>query len=629
MEPSHDTSPEASRSGEWQELRGHFRHQTVEVLRLISILVQDAVILLAGFVAEFVYERWLHSSQPFFQLAISLSSALFLLLYCITVTVHLVNYVRGQFGAAPASLLRQYLPWGLAAGGLITAAVAVTVPSFWGSTRPVEQALRPLVRLDVDLGPGVSLGSFDGTDAILSPDGTRLVYVSQGRLFTRRLDQPNATELAGTQGANAPFFSPDGQWVAFFTSGKLQKISVEGGSAVTLCDAISGRGGSWGEDGSVIAALSLNGGLSRIPFAGGSPTPVTDLQNGEVTHRWPQILPGGKAVLFTASPSIAYDAANIEVMSLADRRRKTLVRGGTFGRYLPSGHLVYVNRGTLFAVPFDVDRLEVHGTPVPVLDHVGYTANTGSAQFDFSQTGTLIYSSDGAAGELLTIAWLDGEGKAQPLLAKPGAYGRLSLSPDGQRLALDVTEGSGTDIWVYDWQRNTMTRLTFTGNAEAPVWSPDGRYIAFQRPGEGMSVTRSDGSGMPQPLTQSKDNPAPYSFTPDGKRLAFQAQGSGTAYDLWTVPLESDNAGLRAGKPEVFLQTLADERARPFLRMADGWPTVPMSQGQIRFTCEPSRTRAASGKSRTAVACSRCGRATGTNYFSTLWIATSWWRHIR
>ena len=144
------------------------------------------------------------------------------------------------------------------------------------------------------------------------------------------------------------------------------------------------------------------------------------------------------------------------------------MRGGTFGRYLPSGHLIYVNRGTLFAVPFDVDRLEVHGTPATVLDQIGYSAVHGSAQLDFSQSGTLIYRSGGAGGGLLTVGWLDSAGKAQPLLAKPGTYGRPSMSPDGQRLALEVSEGSGTDIWVYDWQRDTMTRLTFTGEHSAP-----------------------------------------------------------------------------------------------------------------------------------------------------------------
>jgi serine/threonine-protein kinase len=249
-------------------------------------------------------------------------------------------------------------------------------------------------------------------------------------------------------------------------------------------------------------------------------------------------------------------------MSLADHRGKTLVRGGTFGRYLPSGHLVYVNRGTLFAVSFDVERLEVHGTPTPVLDQIDESPY-GSAQLDFSQTGTLIYRSGGAGTGLLTVAWLDGAGKAQPLLAKPGVYGRPSVSPDGQRLALDVSDGSGTDVWLYDWQRDTMTRLTFTGGAQFPVWSPDGRYIVFLT-GAGMSVIRSDGSGKPQPLTQSKNAQYPFSFMPDGKRLAFFEVGSGTSSDLRTVPLESDSAGLRAGKPEVFLQTQADERTPSF-----------------------------------------------------------------
>jgi len=465
----------------------------------------------------------------------------------------------GTTQVAPAS--KSKLLWAI--GALAAALAVLLVVASWGwwrSTRPVE---RPLVRLDVDLGPDVSLGTIAGTDAVLSPDGTRMVYASQGRLFTRRLDQPNATELAGTQGAFAPFFAPDGQWVAFFSPGKLQKISVDGGSAITLCGAANGRGGSWGEDGNIIAALNLGGGLSRIPSAGGPPTQATDLQSGEYSHRWPQILPGGKAVLFTSGKGVAYNGADIVVMSLADHRRKIVVQDATFGRYLPSGHLIYMNRGTLFAVPFDVDRLEVHGTPAPVIDQVNYTTVQGSAQFDFAKTGTAIYRSGEAASTLLTVAWLDGSGNAQPLLAKPGAYNRPNLSPDGQRLALDVTEGSGTDIWVYDWQRDTMTRMTFTGTATAAVWNPDGRYIVFTAAGEGISVIRSDGSGKPQTLTQSNSVQYPYSFAPDGKRLAFMELGT-TGYHLWTVPLESDGAGLHAGMPEVFLQTQADERAPSF-----------------------------------------------------------------
>jgi serine/threonine-protein kinase len=221
--------------------------------------------------------------------------------------------------------------------------------------------------------------------------------------------------------------------------------------------------------------------------------------------------------------------------------------------------LVYLNKATLFAVPFDLDKLELRGTAVPILDDIARQPNVGIAHLDFSRSGTMVYRRGDQDAGLLTVAWLDGAGKTQPLLAKPGVYGRLSLSPDGQRLALNVTEGSTTDIWVYDWQRDTMTRLTFNGTGDGAIWSPDGKYIVFRVPGAGMSVIRSDGSGQPQPLTQSKSAQYPWSFAPDGKRLAFMEQDPKTSYDVWTVPLETGGAGLKPGKPEAFLQTPANE----------------------------------------------------------------------
>jgi len=411
--------------------------------------------------------------------------------------------------------------------------------------------------LDVNLG-----AEYSGGDVILSPDGARLVFVSKGRLFTRRLNQSKATELAGGEGAYGPFFSPDGRWVAFFGGGKLKKISVEGGAVITLCEAPSGRGGAWGEDHSILAALTANRSpLMRIPDSGGTPEAATDLAQDEILHRWPQILPGGKAVLFTASTSPrigAFDEAKIEVMSFEDRSRKTLQRG-TYGRYLPTatgaGHLVYIRKDTLFAVPFSPDTLEVSGTPVPVLQKVSYSANSGSAQFDFSSDGTLVYRSRGESERgMVTLQWLSSGGKLQSLPAQPGVYSQPHFSPDGKLLALTVASETGTDIWLYDWRRDAMSRLTFgDGTFAFPVWSPDGRYLAF-RAGSGISWTRADGTGKPQPLTLSKPAYYPWSFSADGKRLAFAETGADD-FDLWTVPLENDAGGLRAGKPEVFLQT--------------------------------------------------------------------------
>jgi serine/threonine-protein kinase len=283
---------------------------------------------------------------------------------------------------------------------------------------------------------------------------------------------------------------------------------------------------------------------------------VTELAPGEIVHRWPQFLPGGKAVLFSAYRSLAgLDGATIEAVSLKDGRRKTLVRGAAWGRYLPSGHLVYINQGALFAVPFDADRLEVHGTPTPVLENVAYSAANGSAQIDFSRTGTLVYQSSKAGSGLVTIQWLDESGNTRPLLPVPGNYLSPALSPDGSRLALT----SGGDIWVYELGRGSMTRLTFGGGYRNALWSADGRYIVSRAARDILSV-RADGTAQPQVLTQG----IPWSFTRDGKRLAFNNVSPANIDDIWTVPVETGSSGLRAGKPELFVQAPFHERGPMF-----------------------------------------------------------------
>ena len=458
---------------------------------------------------------------------------------------------------------------GWAAAAVLATIAAVSLWAPWRAEKPLD---RPLVRLDVDLGPEISLRPIGQAlnSVIISPDGTRLVYVASlaggpQKLFTRKLDRSNATELPGTEGALGAFFSPDGQWIVFF-SDKLNRISVEGGAVVPTSehDAAS----ILGEYG--VAISGSNGrGLTLLPSNGGAAKPLTDLASGEAYHVSPQVLPGGKAVLFTVytSAQADIDSASIEVVSLADRRRKTLVRGGTFAHYVATsnaaGHLLYSHKGTLFAIPFDLNRLETRGPAVPVVDGVAYEKFTGAALFDVSRTGTLVYRKAGGGGgrvlrggdRVTTIQWLDAAGKKTPLLGKPRTYEAFRLSPDGKRLAVLVVEGSGQDIWIYDPQRDAMTRLTFGGGSYSdPIWSPDGRYIVFGSfTGTGMFWTRADGAGQPQPLTQSKNVQIAVSFSPDGKRLAYMDCAGDC--QIWTVPIEDSGGQLKAGKPEQFLKT--------------------------------------------------------------------------
>jgi predicted Ser/Thr protein kinase len=469
-------------------------------------------------------------------------------------------------GAPPVRAGLAWRGW-LAAAALVVIAVVLGF-ALWRATRPVAH---PLMNLSVDLGPDAVLGG-TGTSRvalILSPDGTRLVYRSRGGLSTRQLDQAKSTPLAGTEGADDPFFSPDGQWIGFFANGKLKKISVQGGAAVTLCDAPNEHGGSWGEDGNIVFAPSPRAGLSRVSEAGGTPQPLTQLdeQKGELTHRDPLMLPGGQAVLFTASSNTAdFNEATVEVLSLKTGQRKTLQRGGFFGRYLPTGHLVYMQRGTLFAAPMDLKNLALTGPAVPLLDDLATNPTEADAQFDFSQSGTFVYASGKAASTGWSIAWLDSTGKTQPLKGAPGAYFNPSFSPDGKRLAFSLNIN---DILVYDWQRDTTSRLTFTpGVNNWPVWTPDGRGIVYRSAPGGIGNlywVRSDGAAAAVRLTESKNDQIPYSFSPDGKRLAFTERDDTTLNDIWTLPIDwSDPEHPKAGQPEVFLRTPAIEFAPAF-----------------------------------------------------------------
>jgi Tol biopolymer transport system component len=461
------------------------------------------------------------------------------------------------WGPRAAGRERSNVPWIAAAA--VMAIVAVTTSALlWRATRPVDH---PLTRLSVDLGPEAMAGT--NLTAAISPDGRRLVYPARGPdgrqlLATRLLDQAQLTLLPGTENGSYPFFSPDGQWIGFSVGVQLKKISVHGGAPVTLGNA-SGTfpmGASWGQDGNIIVGMGVNP-LWRIPAAGGPLQQLTKLGPGETAQRWPQVLPGG-AILFTASPAgTGQDNAKIEAISLRTGQVKIVQRGGYYGRYLSGGYLVYVRQGVLFGVGFDLARMEVRGAPVPLLEDVAANPVTGGGQFDLSSTGTLVYAAGKATAQLWQVAWMDSSGKMQPLLARPGAYADPRLSPDGTKLAFI----NGSDIYIQDLERDTTSRLTFTGHAANPVWAPDGKHIVFESIGNsiGFSWVRSDGSGEPQQVLESPNIIVPWSFSPDGRRLAYFERRPDSEFEVWTLPLDiTDPDRPKPRKPEPFLRTPAD-----------------------------------------------------------------------
>ncbi len=412
----------------------------------------------------------------------------------------------------------------------------VALLAFW---RPWENSpeSEPPRRLEVSIGADASLEieiNLEGNAAFLSPDGSLLAFVAipdeggQRQLYVRRLDQLQATPLSGTEGVRGPFFSPDGRWIGFFADGKLKKIPVTGGAAITLCDAPSDRGGAWGDDGSIVFSATRYAGLASVSSAGGIPQQLTafDETEQEYTHRWPQLLPGSKAVLFTSPrPYIWFEEANLIVQTIPAGHRKILVRGGYHGRYLPSGHLLYIREGTLFAAPFDVQKLELTGEAVPIQDGVHASPRGGSAQFAYSQEGTLVYLPHVNTNPQVTLHWLGRSGETKPLLDVPGDYRSIRLAPGGQRLAVEINDGAQSDIWAYEWERDMLTPLTFDAATDTdPLWSPSGDGFVFMSEREGvfdLYWKQADGGGEVQRLTESREWKILFSWHPEGKFLAF------------------------------------------------------------------------------------------------------------
>jgi eukaryotic-like serine/threonine-protein kinase len=469
------------------------------------------------------------------------------------------------------------VPWTLAIAMAVALAGTIIV---W---RPWRDApARPPQQLTVDLGAGAFLvGSVDGTPSMaISPDGTMLAFVAERdrttRLYLRRFDQLQAVPLVSGQVSN-PFFSPDGQWVGFFSIAdrQLKKIPVAGGAAVSVCDidALYPRGASWGDGGSILfnPFASSWRPLLRAPSAGGRAEPVSALAEGEVAHRWPQVLPGENAVLYAAfGTQGGIDASNIVVQRLPSGPSKNVIRGAHYARYLRSGYLVYAQGATLFAVAFDATRLEVIGQPVAVVHAVMGLKMSGASLFDVSDTGTLVYVAGELIGNETEMVWMRRDGTISIMRAPRRDWRAPQISPDGTRIAFHLDEGRQFDVYTYEWARDFTTRLTSDPAIHSnPVWSPDNRTVVFSStPGvdqlANLYWVAADGSDEAHRLTQSRERQFATSWHPSGKYLAFEQEMSRQRWDVMILPLEISGSGWKAGTPTPMLSGISQRPAAVF-----------------------------------------------------------------
>jgi serine/threonine-protein kinase len=322
------------------------------------------------------------------------------------------------------------------------------------------------------------------------------------------------------------------------------KASLSGGAPVKLADYDMFHGGDWAADGWIYWTASYPGGIVRVRETGGPSEPVTklDVDRGERSHRFAHLLPGGQALIYTVGFDgiESYDNARIDLWDLKTQTSKTLIAGGTDAFYSASGHIIYASAGKLFAVPFDVNRREVTGSPFEVLDGVMMSRNTGAAHISLSARGDLAYVPGLAEGGRRTLVWVDRTGKPEPLPLPPASYLYPRISPDGHILAVEI-EGPNHDFYFYDFARTVLSKVTTDGMSHDPVWAPDGKHLAFrswQAGGMTMWWMAADRSGKPERLDPKGTRQSPVSFSPDGKFLAFDQKDPRTQDDAWVLPLD-------------------------------------------------------------------------------------------
>ena len=470
--------------------------------------------------------------------------------------------------------------------GVLMAGVAAWV--LWPGAAPA-----PISRFDHVLGGNQLLRGVNRRLVALSPDGRQFVYNTINGLYVRRISELDARVVPGTeeQGLNSPFFSPDGQIIAFVVQGQLRRLAVTGGTPVTIC-LVDGAafGASWGYDNTIL--FGSGKGIMRVSAAGGTPELIIPAMPGEQLTS-PQLLPDGDSVLYTVATGgqtpARWDTAQIAVQSLRTGERTIVWQGGSDARYVPTGHLLFAVGDALFAVAFDAAQRRVRGGPVAVAQGlarpVNQSASEGTGNYVVSDTGTLVYLSgarlDGGGGaSFSTLVWVNRDGRETPLSAPLRAYAYARISPDGTRAALDVRDEQ-RDLWIWDFMRETLTRLTFDdGEDEFPAWSPDGKRIAFSSSRGGGSAGRTslfwvaaDGTGAVERLVEAQGQIFPASFSPDSSSIvAFgAAAGAGENDDVALVSLSGDGAvagSSREAKP--LLHTMFRER-NPSLSQDGRW----------------------------------------------------------
>jgi len=432
----------------------------------------------------------------------------------------------------------------LITAGALLALLATVVTVFligrlW--SRPSAQAV--VRRISIPLTTPLALGKYCplgiGRTAIaLSPDGSLLVYAGEqngkSQLFMRPLNSFDARPIPGTEGAYAPFFSPDGRWIAFFAANTLQKISLEGGQPVTLCEARTSHGGSWGPDDSILFADAEGAKLVRISASGSAPKTVVTLgvlEPGTWGFSNPEFLPDGETALVTVWLSQNPDNYHIAVLSLKTGKLRVVVEGGTDAHYLSSGHLVYARGATLIALPFDVRTASVNGPGVTLIENVR-SEEWGSVQFALARDGTLVYVSGGPAW-IGKPVWADRTGATTPIAAPARAYQNFSLSPDGQRVASEISRAM-RDIYLFEFARGGLIRFTNDGGDGCPQWTPDGKQVTFwRRTGSGFDVISKAIESGSEVKFMSRENGEIQSWSPDGKTLIFMQNAPQTSLDLW------------------------------------------------------------------------------------------------